>query len=161
MSNDLFSSLGGLVKGLSGFMPQDDPNTKILTVSTDINELEQQETKIYAGIGRKVFGDISNNPEYASYVYELAAVREKLEKAREVLEAAKREKELLEKQEGEDLEQRTCKNCYAVNPSGTRFCQDCGTRLGPEPKNICQGCGAENKPGSKFCGVCGARMGGI
>ena len=50
MANDLF---GGLIKGLSGFMPQDDPDVKLMSAQSDLSDLQQQETAIYADIGRQ------------------------------------------------------------------------------------------------------------
>ncbi|WP_312613342.1 hypothetical protein [Oscillibacter sp.] len=47
MANDLF---GGLMKGLSGFMPQDDPDVKLMSAQSDLSDLQQQETAIYADI---------------------------------------------------------------------------------------------------------------
>ena len=45
----------------------------------------------------------------------------------------------------------TCPNCNADNPAGTRFCLECGTRLGEQ----CQSCGAARVGEAKFCGECG------
>ncbi len=53
MANDLFGGLGGLMKGLSGFMPKDDPNVKVMTAQTDLNDFLSQETELYAAIGKK------------------------------------------------------------------------------------------------------------
>lgn len=49
-----------------------------------------------------------------------------------------------------------CPNCGAENQQGTKFCSECGTKLGGKPK--CASCGTENEPGAKFCCDCGARM---
>jgi class 3 adenylate cyclase/tetratricopeptide (TPR) repeat protein len=45
----------------------------------------------------------------------------------------------------------TCPTCNAENPVGTRFCLECGTRLGEQ----CQSCGAARVGEAKFCGECG------
>jgi hypothetical protein len=50
---DLFSGLGGLMKGLSSLMPQDSPDTKIFNANNELNELQQRELKLYAEIGKK------------------------------------------------------------------------------------------------------------
>jgi hypothetical protein len=59
---DLFGSLsgglgglGGLVKGLSGIMPQDDPAVKLLNAQTGLADLRKQEAEILAEIGRQAF----------------------------------------------------------------------------------------------------------
>lgn len=52
MTNDLFGGFGGLMKGLSGFMPQDDPKVKLMNAQSELNELKAEETEIFAQIGR-------------------------------------------------------------------------------------------------------------
>src|SRR5262249_8117257 len=47
-----------------------------------------------------------------------------------------------------------CKKCGSENPTGKRFCGDCGEPLGYR----CAQCGSENPPGKKFCGDCGAPL---
>ena len=44
-----------------------------------------------------------------------------------------------------------CPNCGGENPSGKRFCADCGRSLAP----LCASCGAELLAGKRFCGDCG------
>jgi class 3 adenylate cyclase/tetratricopeptide (TPR) repeat protein len=48
----------------------------------------------------------------------------------------------------------TCPSCGAENPTGKRFCGDCGTALAA----VCASCGAENPPEKRFCGDCGASL---
>jgi class 3 adenylate cyclase/tetratricopeptide (TPR) repeat protein len=45
-----------------------------------------------------------------------------------------------------------CTSCGTENPAGTKFCKDCGTRLGL----ACAACGIALLPGAKFCGECGS-----
>src|SRR5437899_10181099 len=47
-----------------------------------------------------------------------------------------------------------CAKCGSNNPSGQKFCGDCGARLG----NFCAKCGAANPASQKFCGDCGAPL---
>jgi Double zinc ribbon len=47
-----------------------------------------------------------------------------------------------------------CSSCGSENPSGKRFCGDCGAPLA----NRCPKCGAENPPGKRFCGDCGTAL---
>jgi class 3 adenylate cyclase/tetratricopeptide (TPR) repeat protein len=49
-----------------------------------------------------------------------------------------------------------CPQCGAENPSGQRFCGQCGNPLAAG----CPACGAQNDPGNKFCGACGAVLTG-
>jgi class 3 adenylate cyclase/predicted ATPase len=47
-----------------------------------------------------------------------------------------------------------CSRCQHENPSGVKFCGECGVRL----ESACVACGAANPPGNKFCGQCGASL---
>jgi class 3 adenylate cyclase len=49
-----------------------------------------------------------------------------------------------------------CPSCAADVPSGSRFCNACGTALALR----CRDCGHGNPPGANFCGHCGARLAG-
>ncbi len=51
----------------------------------------------------------------------------------------------------------TCPGCSAVVPPG-KFCAECGTSLAPQPRP-CPACQTVAPPGSKFCANCGTRMG--
>ena len=66
-----------------------------------------------------------------------------------------RARELFDRAEKEAKAGRTCPNCGHENPEGTRFCQECGGKLGGAK---CPSCGADNGPGVKFCQQCGSRM---
>ncbi len=48
-----------------------------------------------------------------------------------------------------------CSNCKTENPTGKKFCGDCGAALA----NLCPKCGADNPAGKRFCGECGAALG--
>jgi class 3 adenylate cyclase/tetratricopeptide (TPR) repeat protein len=49
-----------------------------------------------------------------------------------------------------------CPQCQFDNPSGMKFCGQCGTKLVP----VCPKCGTENPSGFKFCGECGHSLTG-
>src|SRR5215813_7786624 len=49
-----------------------------------------------------------------------------------------------------------CPQCQHTNPSGTKFCGECGTRL----QSLCPACQAANPPTNKFCSECGQRLAG-
>lgn len=67
-------------------------------------------------------------------------------------------------------EPAVCPECGSENPSGAKFCNDCGakipvvveaeaTEVEEEPvKRVCSACGAEIVPGKKFCNECGAKV---
>jgi class 3 adenylate cyclase/tetratricopeptide (TPR) repeat protein len=50
----------------------------------------------------------------------------------------------------------SCSNCGAENPSGQKFCGECGTALAA----TCSSCGAANPSGQRFCGECGSPLAG-
>src|SRR5215469_5462853 len=47
-----------------------------------------------------------------------------------------------------------CSNCGSENPTGSRFCNQCGTPFG----KTCPKCAAENAHDAKFCSQCGASL---
>ena len=57
MANNLFgdlgSSLGGLMKGFSALMPQDDPAVKEMNAQSKVTDLKKKESEIYEQIGRQ------------------------------------------------------------------------------------------------------------
>jgi class 3 adenylate cyclase/tetratricopeptide (TPR) repeat protein len=48
-----------------------------------------------------------------------------------------------------------CPNCGHDNPTGTKFCGECGRALAV----TCPNCSAANPPDNKFCGECGTLLG--
>ena len=50
----------------------------------------------------------------------------------------------------------SCPKCGTGNPQGAKFCTNCGTELAASTK--CPQCGAENLPGAKFCNECGEKL---
>ena len=159
--SDLFGNLGnlgnlgGLVKGLSGFMPQDDPNTQLFKLQSEVSDLKKQETELYTEIGRKAAAQyglesFGENAEKMKLIQiNLAAAENKLKEAQGI----KAEREQAEKAAAAE---RTCSQCGRVNPEGTRFCQECGGKLGVQ--NLCPACGAQNGPNVKFCNQCGTSL---
>ena len=62
--SDLFGGLSGLMKGLSGFMPQDDPDVKIMNAQNEINDLRKKETEIRR-VGRRVMAEAHQFRNYS------------------------------------------------------------------------------------------------
>jgi ribosomal protein L40E len=58
-----------------------------------------------------------------------------------------------------------CPSCGADQPTGARFCNQCGARLPDAPVELpagtCARCGAVNPPSSKFCAECGAPLAAV
>jgi membrane protease subunit (stomatin/prohibitin family) len=51
-----------------------------------------------------------------------------------------------------------CKKCGTLNPLKTKFCGNCGKKLGPLKMIKCPKCETENPSDMKFCGNCGTKM---
>jgi len=51
-----------------------------------------------------------------------------------------------------------CQKCGKQNPVGTKFCGNCGNKMGPLNMVKCPKCATEMSPQMKFCGNCGAKM---
>lgn len=154
--SDFFSglgNLGGLMKGLSGFMPQDDPDVKLMTAQSDLNDLQRQEIELYAMIGREAL--TKGSGQYPELESKLRLVQENLAEAQNRLKSAQTEKNDMEAARRAEDEARTCISCGAVNPDGTKFCQECGAKLGAVN---CHKCGSALAPGMRFCGECGAKQ---
>ena len=73
--------LTGIVKGLSGFMLQDDPDVKIFNAQTEMKEFTEREGKIYARLGRQVYETDGgeNYPEIRAELDLLAANKQAAE----------------------------------------------------------------------------------
>lgn len=142
---------GGLFKGLSSFMPQDDPDTKLFVANNELRDLQQEQLQIYASIGKKALGTISDDPAYSDLLDSLKVVKAKLLRAQQRLDDIQREKDSRERQQ----EALRCPDCGTVNPDGVKFCQECGCKLGSA---LCTNCGANNPPNTRFCGDCGNKL---
>lgn len=163
------SIIDGLVKGLSGLMPQDDPDVKIFNAQSELKDFAEKEEKIYARLGRQVYETDGgeSHPDIKAELDLLAANRQAAEGR---LQAARDEKAARERAEAEEQarreaeeEARSCPNCGTFNPEGTNFCQGCGTRLAPPAqapasKRFCPNCGAEVAAGYRFCSSCGTKI---
>ncbi len=154
MANDLFGGLSGLMKGLSGFMPQDDPDVKLLNAQSELNDLNAQETELYAQVGKSALRRYPG--QFPEQEERLRLIQTGLVAARAKLDGAKAEKDAKEKEQKLADERQTCPSCGTRNPDGLKFCQDCGTKLGVSAG--CPRCGAKFAPGVRFCGECGARL---
>ncbi|MBC3889441.1 zinc-ribbon domain-containing protein [Acetobacterium paludosum] len=151
MSNDL---LGGLLKGLGNFMPSDDSDTQIFSISNELTALQQQETELYAKIGREACQLHPNEVAYSDFIDELKIVKRKMAELSQKLEKFKAEKAAKDEQSNA----YHCSECGQNNPSGTKFCQECGTKLRGNVSLICSNCGTKNRNTAKFCGECGTPL---
>src|SRR5262245_58441926 len=51
-----------------------------------------------------------------------------------------------------------CPSCGTANRDGSRFCNECGTKLPTMTSSLCPTCGRPNPPHSLFCENCGTRL---
>lgn len=153
MGNNLLGGLGGLMKGLSGFMPQDDPDTKLFQAQTEVADLEEQANGIYAEIGKEAYG---KNPSAWPQADRLRLVLSNLDAAKSKQDALVKEKQAAEQAKAAADSVGTCPSCGYKNSEQTKFCSECGTKLGAAR---CRACGIELAPGTRFCGECGSRQG--
>ncbi len=149
MGNNLFGGLGGIMKGLSGLMPQDDPDAKLFQAQTEIADFEEQANKIYAEIGKSAY---EKNPSAWPQGDRLRLVLTNLDAAKAKHDALVQEKQAAEQANAAGV----CPSCGHKNPEQMKFCGECGMKLGAAR---CVSCGTELEPGTRFCGECGARQG--
>ncbi len=151
--SDIF---GGLMKGLSGLMPQNDPKTQLFKLESEIADLKKQENELYAQIGRlavesyglESFGDTAEK---------LRLIQKDRMDAEEKLLAEKKAQEEQKAAEQSARDARTCPNCGHENPESCKFCQECGAKLGISAK-VCPSCGHNNPMNTKFCQECGSKL---
>ncbi len=149
--------LGGIIKGIAGAMPQDDPDVKIFNAQTKVTDLQKKLAKEYETVGKEVMDSeaAANYPQYASSI---AAIKQDISNAQIQIDTLKREKEEAERMQAEEEDRFTCKSCGHINPEGTNFCQECGSRLQAQAEPVCPACGKVNRPGVRFCGECGSKL---
>lgn len=162
--------IDGLVKGLSGFMPQDDPDVKIFNAQSELKEFREKEEKVYASLGRQVY-EADGGEGYPDIKAELNLLIANRKAAESRLQIARDEKAARERAEAEERARReaeesahSCPNCGAYNPEGTNFCRECGFRL-PQPvqsvpatERFCHNCGTGVAAGQRFCSSCGMKI---
>jgi ribosomal protein L40E len=159
MANDLFGGLGDLFGGLAkSVIPKDTPEGKLLNAQSELKDLQKQEDEILLEIGRQAY---ESNPSAWAQDGKLQLIRQNMSIAQATLDKAKSDQESAEAEKKALDSARTCSNCGHVNPEGTKFCQECGTKIGAPEKTFCTSCGAELAPGTRFCGSCGAKQEGV
>lgn len=151
-------NLGGLVKGLASFMPQDDPAVQAFTAQSDVADLRKQETEALAGIGRAAVAERGADA-FGEAGGRLKLIQANLAAAEGKLSAAQQQAEEAQRQAQMAAAATHCPSCGFDNPDNTKFCQECGTTLGAAAATVCASCGAPLAPGSRFCGACGAQQG--
>ena len=132
MANDLFGalggSLGGLVKGLTSIMPQDDPAVKMVNAQTELSELKAKEEKLYAQIGRLAV-ETYGLDTFTDYADELRLVQSNMIAAQEKVDALEREQKAAEEAARAEEEARRA----AIEPY---ICPNCDYKFVPELKKF-------------------------
>ena len=144
------------MKGLGAIGSSDDPDSKIFSVQSEIDDLKQKELETYAEIGKKAVE--TDAAKYSDLIDRLRLIQSNIEQSESKLQELKSAKDAEEKAKKEEKARRTCPSCGHENQDGVKFCQECGSKLGEAGKPTCPSCGAQNPPGTKFCGDCGARL---
>ena len=163
MANDLLGglgglgALGGLAKGLSGLMPQDDPNVKLFNAQSDLADLQKQKEAIFAEIGSKIY-EQDGAASFPVEAEKLKLIDSNIAAAEEKLGVAQKAQESAESEKQQADEARTCPSCGHYNSEGIKFCQECGSKLGAPENAVCPSCQASNPPGTRFCGECGSKI---
>ena len=89
---DLGSSLGGLMKGFSALMPQDDPAVKEMNAQSKVADLKKKESEIYEQIGRQAMENYGAEA-FAELAVTLEANKTELAAAEEALAMLVKERE--------------------------------------------------------------------
>jgi DNA-directed RNA polymerase subunit M/transcription elongation factor TFIIS len=144
------------------------PSAGILSAQKEISDLKKQEETLFVEVGRQAF---AANPDGYAQSDELKRIQSNIRDSEEKLEALQREAEEAQRaaeearraKEEADAATR-CPSCGSQNPEGTKFCQECGTKLGAPAEEAgsatrCPSCGNQNPEGTKFCQECGTKLG--
>jgi hypothetical protein len=159
---DLMGGLGGFIKGLKPLMEatgaKEDEGLQNFLVQTDISELKEKKKELLAKIGLAMVNDSTVRARFAAECEEIDRIDKQLGVKQE--EAQKAQKALEEKERAEQAARkaRTCPSCGFENAEGTKFCSECGGKLGMPSAAFCTQCGTKNEPGTKFCTECGSKL---
>lgn len=166
MMDDFLGGLGGLLKTFKPIMDatgvKQDDSFSLITLQSEIGDIRKKVTEIYAGIGEQIYVMTLHGqgefPQFSSNFNEINSWLN-LIKEKEA-QATKLQNELEQKKNAEEQARRayTCPNCCCENTEGTKFCQECGAKLGENKPNLCSSCGSQHAPGTKFCTTCGNKL---
>lgn len=146
----------GIEAGKDGYQKMSEKSR----LNKEINQLNSEINDIFMTVGRKVYADNPDSPEF-KVVFD--SLRDKEAK----LASNKRQISLLD---GNII----CPACKEVVPKDSRICNKCGamiiapeTETAPAPEvvhaesvSVCTNCGEKLPDGAKFCGKCGTKVDG-
>ena len=119
--------LEGIVKGISGFMPQDDPDVRIFKAQNELKDIMEKIEAAYARLGRQVY-EADGAELYPELKAELERLSLEKSAATERGRRAKDEKAAVERAATEDAA-RVCPNCGTAIALENHFCGSCGTKV--------------------------------
>ena len=114
--------------------------------------------KILAEIGEKALPEIRGNTNYANLILRFGDAESRAAEIQKRIEKLKADKIDFERADKIKLAKYTCPSCKNVNSEGSRFCEECGQKVGELPREFCKNCCTTNPPGMKFCGECGTKL---
>lgn len=162
---DIFSGLGGIIKGIQPLMGEEaknDESMQAFLTQTEVSDLQSERDGILAKIGQAVFEarrqDADRYSEFDSLCQEAGMIEQRIQEKQANAEAAQKKLEGKKRAEEKERLERTCTACGTENPPGTKFCSECGAKLGLKAAPVCPKCGTENAEGGKFCVECGAKL---
>lgn len=162
--SDFLSGLGGLIKGMQPIMGEEvqkDASMKAFLLKTDISELRDKKQSAFARIGLAVYEANQQSGRYSEFTEfysELEEIDRQLSKMELEMEAAQNIAEEKQRAEEQKRDALTCRNCGNENKPDTKFCSECGEKLGLPTMLRCAECGAQNSRDTKFCGECGTKL---
>ncbi len=161
--SDFLSGLGGIIKGMQPLMGEEvkkDPSMNAFLMQTDLSEMETKKKEVFAKIGEAVYeaNQKGRYGEFSELCEEAAQIDKMVARKRAEVQAAQQAADEKKRADQQEADARTCRNCGHENPAGTKFCQECGEKLGAPASAKCPECGCVNAPGTKFCGNCGGRL---
>ncbi|SFT03370.1 zinc ribbon domain-containing protein [Paenibacillus sp. BC26] len=131
---------------------------EITKLKAQISGKEREIDKVYATIGAAVYR--------AHQAHDLASAEHEVTNCCSQVDELQVEIGQLEERIKMIRFEKTC-SCGKVVALDTKFCPDCGSALGDEPKNettvgeivvICNTCKTENELNAKFCVSCGSGL---
>jgi ribosomal protein L40E len=171
----LFDKIGDFARNLgdkaSSAIETTKLNNKINAEKTSISEYMRQIGEYYFGKHQAGEPDDPNVAEYFAAIesHNQAIAEAQAEIVRIQAEAAAQSQAAQGAAPAPVEGSLICPSCGAVNPPGTNFCSECGSKIeppaAPEPQpepeaRFCPGCGAQVALTAKFCGECGYRFEG-
>jgi ribosomal protein L40E len=163
--SDFLSGLGGLIRGMQPLMGEEakkDEAMNAFLLKSELSDLTGKQNEVLARIGREAFDahrQSGKYPEFAAMFAQADAIQTQIDAKQAEADQAVKAAELKQQAEQQALRERTCPGCGAENEPGTKFCRECGAKLGAPAASFCPQCGAKSEPGRRFCGECGAQLG--